>query len=78
MSSNPDPRRFAETLLERQAVVEQLELGNLPLEEAVRLFERGTELADACRKALDAAELRVTRLAGQTATPLSDMAATEQ
>ena len=63
---------------ELQLVVEQLEVGNLALEDAVRLFEHGTELAQVCQTVLDAAELRVTRLAAETATPLSDLAATDQ
>ncbi|WP_298817016.1 exodeoxyribonuclease VII small subunit [Chloroflexus sp.] len=61
--SEPNAVEQYETLLaELQAVVEQLEHGELPLAEALRLYERGTELAAACQQLLDAAELRVRQL----------------
>jgi exodeoxyribonuclease VII small subunit len=63
---------FEAAYRELQQVVAQLEDGNLALEDAVRLFERGTSLATACLAIVDSAELRVTRLAAETATPLSD------
>lgn len=58
---------------ELQGLVEQLESGDLSLEQAVHLFELATELAQTCQAALDAAELRVTRLAAESASPLSDL-----
>jgi exodeoxyribonuclease VII small subunit len=54
---------FEEAFDELEAVVEQLEGGNLPLEEAITLYERGMGLARRCGQALDAAELRVQQLA---------------
>jgi exodeoxyribonuclease VII small subunit len=36
-----------------------MEAGDLPLERALELFERGIALSDTCRKQLDAAETRV-------------------
>lgn len=42
-----------------EAVLETLEDGDLPLEEALRLYERGAELAAYCTRKLDEAELRV-------------------
>jgi exodeoxyribonuclease VII small subunit len=55
-----------------QRLVEQLEDGGLDLERSLQLFERGNELAGVCQRIIDDAELRVTRLVGETATPLSD------
>lgn len=43
-------------------LVAQLESGDLPLDESVRLYERGRLLAAHCQKLLDAAELRIQRL----------------
>jgi exodeoxyribonuclease VII small subunit len=54
---------FEEAFDELEAVVQQLEGGNLPLEEAITLYERGMGLACRCGQALDAAELRVQQLA---------------
>jgi exodeoxyribonuclease VII small subunit len=43
-------------------IVEQLERGDLPLEESLRLFEQGIRLARASQSRLDAAEKRVEQL----------------
>ena len=47
-----------------QAVVAQLESGDLPLEDALKLYEQGTQLATRCQRMLDGAELRVQQLQG--------------
>lgn len=60
---------------ELQHVVEQLEDGGLELERALQLFERGTRLVQECERIVDQAELRVTRLTAESASPLSDMPA---
>lgn len=63
LMSEPTAVEQYETLLaELQAVVERLERGELSLAEALRLYERGAELAAACQQLLDAAELRVRQL----------------
>jgi exodeoxyribonuclease VII small subunit len=69
---------FEAVFQELQQVVLRLEDGSLGLDEAVRLYERGTQLVRACQEAIDAAELRVTRLAAESASALSDLAADEQ
>jgi exodeoxyribonuclease VII small subunit len=45
-------------------IVEQLEAGELPLEESLRLFEEGVSLARAAQTRLDSAEKRVEELLG--------------
>ncbi len=54
---------FEEAFHELEAVVQQLERGDLPLEEALALYEQGMGLARRCSEALDAAELRVQQVA---------------
>jgi exodeoxyribonuclease VII small subunit len=52
-----------EALTERlQTVVERLETGQLPLADALGLYEEGVALAARCQQILDAAELRVEQL----------------
>ncbi len=52
-----------ETLMGRLlAVVERLEQGELPLAEALALYEEGVKLGAACQHLLDTAELRVQQL----------------
>lgn len=55
-SKGPD---FEQALGELESVVDRLEHGELPLEEALKQFERGIELARACQSSLKQAEQRV-------------------
>jgi exodeoxyribonuclease VII small subunit len=71
-----EPINFEAVYGELQQVVAQLEDGSLDLERAVQLFERGSQLVAACERMVDAAELRVTRLAAESALPLSDVSTT--
>jgi len=50
---------FEEQLKALEGVVEKLEQGDLPLEDAVKLFEQGVKLSEACKAELDAAEAKV-------------------
>lgn len=53
---------FEEAFKELEALVEQMEEGNLPLDETLRLFERGTLLSRHCQALLEKAELRLKQL----------------
>jgi exodeoxyribonuclease VII small subunit len=53
---------FEEAFAELEDVVEQLEAGQLALDQAMALFERGMALAARCNAQLDAAQLRVQEL----------------
>ena len=57
----PSPN-FEQGLTELEAVVKELESGELPLEKALELFEKGVALSAACRKQLVEAETRVEAL----------------
>jgi exodeoxyribonuclease VII small subunit len=50
---------FEAGLKELEAVVKEMESGELPLERAIELFEKGMALSKQCRKQLDEAETRV-------------------
>jgi exodeoxyribonuclease VII small subunit len=53
---------YEQAVSELEAVVARLEGGDLPLEEALRLFERGVALARHCAGRLEAAERQVELL----------------
>jgi exodeoxyribonuclease VII small subunit len=53
---------FEEAFTELEEVVQQLEAGDLTLDQAMALFERGMALAAHCNARLDTAELRVREL----------------
>jgi exodeoxyribonuclease VII small subunit len=54
--------KFEEAFQELDSVVVQLEGGDLPLEESLKLFERGQDLAARCNDLLEAAELKLSKL----------------
>ncbi len=56
------PPSFEAGLLELEAVVKEMEGGELPLERAIALFEQGMKLSETCRKQLEEAETRVEML----------------
>jgi exodeoxyribonuclease VII small subunit len=53
---------YEQAFAELQEIVTRLESGEVPLEEAVALFERGQTLAKTCTGLLDKAELRIRQL----------------
>lgn len=56
---------FEEQLKSLEEVVEKLEQGDLPLQESLKLFEKGMALSTDCKKELDAAEGQVQVLLQQ-------------
>ena len=50
---------FETGLQQLEAIVKEMEGGDLPLERALELFERGMKLSEACRKQLEEAETRI-------------------
>ena len=57
-----EPVDFEKALAELEGIVKQLEAGNLALEKSLALFERGVQLARACKEKLAEAELKVSQL----------------
>jgi exodeoxyribonuclease VII small subunit len=53
------PLSFEAGLQTLETIVKEMESGDLPLERALELFERGVKLSEACRKQLEEAETRV-------------------
>lgn len=62
MTAQPPRPDFEQALAELEQLVATLEQGDVPLEEALRHFERGIELARGCQQALSQAEQRVEQL----------------
>lgn len=53
---------FEEAMKELEAVVGKLERGDVPLEDSIRLYERGAALKAHCDARLKAAEEKVARI----------------
>lgn len=47
---------FEKSISELEKIVSLLESGDITLDESIKLFERGTELAGECRKTLETAK----------------------
>ena len=60
MSAQPS---FEQALRELEQIVERLEHGRAPLDEALALWERGEQLYKLCRERLDTAQGRIEELA---------------
>ena len=59
MSRTKRPPDFEKSLAELETLVEKLEAGDLPLEDALKSFERGIGLTRECQSALDSAQAKV-------------------
>jgi exodeoxyribonuclease VII small subunit len=67
---------FEQSLLELEALVARLEQGDVPLEEALKTFERGVALTRQCQTALRTAQQKVEvlliRNGEETLEPFAD------
>jgi exodeoxyribonuclease VII small subunit len=67
-SKGPD---FEQALGELEGLVERLERGDLPLDEALQAFERGVELTRHCQACLQAVQQKVEILQKRSGQPPS-------
>ena len=65
-SKTPD---FEHSLAELEGLVERLERGDLPLDEALKAFERGVALTRRCQASLQAAQQKVEILLKKGGAP---------
>jgi exodeoxyribonuclease VII small subunit len=56
---------FEESLKNLEGIVAQLERGDLPLEDSIKMFEEGMRLSTQCKQELDSAENKVQILLKQ-------------
>ena len=59
MSNNTD---FEASLSQLEKIVEKLEGGETSLDESIKLFEKGMELSNDCRKTLNTARQKIITL----------------
>jgi exodeoxyribonuclease VII small subunit len=58
----PEELSFDESLQRLEQIVEQMEQGDIPLEESLKLYEEGVLLSKVCAQKLQQAELTIKRL----------------
>ena len=69
MARAPKDTDFEQSLAELENVVQKLESGELPLDEALKTFERGIALTRQCQSALKAAQQKVEILLKKNGEP---------
>lgn len=76
MSRKKSPSMFEDAMDELEKLVEQMEQGDISLEESLKAFERGIKLTRTCQQALQEAEQKVQILleknGQQTLEPFTD------
>jgi exodeoxyribonuclease VII small subunit len=63
---------YEEALTELEGIVESLEGEQSPLEDSMKLFERGQALVAHCGALLEAAQLKVQKLVGESMIPFEE------
>jgi exodeoxyribonuclease VII small subunit len=61
--SNSTPPSFEKALAELESIIQNLETGQLPLQDIITAYERGRQLASICQNHLKDAELKIERIA---------------
>jgi exodeoxyribonuclease VII small subunit len=69
LASNANEPDFEQALGELEKLVERLERGDLPLDEALKAFERGIALTRHCQSSLQAARQKVEILLKKSGQP---------
>ena len=69
MAASPNEADFEQALAELEQLVERLERGDLPLDEALKTFERGVQLSRQCQSALKSAQQKVEILLRREGQP---------
>ena len=69
MSGDNKPIDFEKSLAELESLVQRLERGDVPLDEALRTFERGVALTRQCQARLQAAQQKVEILLKRSGQP---------
>ena len=64
------PKTFEAAVSELEAIGQEMESGNLPLEDALARYQRGVALLRHCQSTLSAAEQRVKVLEGEALVDL--------
>ena len=69
MSKNKEENiTFEQAIEELETIINRLEEGDVPLDETIKLYEKGSELKDFCEKILKSAEVKIQKINQKTKT----------
>ena len=71
-NTEKEPKNFEAAMAELDGLVLRMESGDLPLEESMLAYQRGTALLDYCQKILNNAQSRIQVLDGGADGVLKD------
>ena len=74
----PQKITFEQAMAELDEIVRKLENGQIPLEEAVKTYEKGMELKKICEEKLKNAEMKIEKLTLKDGKPTGTEALDEQ
>lgn len=66
MEKSMEELSYEDAMIELEGIVAALEDGQNPLEDSMRLFERGQALVTHCGALLESAQLKVQKLVGES------------
>ncbi|HEY9187451.1 MAG TPA: exodeoxyribonuclease VII small subunit [Ignavibacteria bacterium] len=61
-NNHNNSKSFEEYLKELENIVSEMESGNIPLDKALEMYERGINISQYCIKELEKAELKLKKL----------------
>ena len=67
-NSKEESITFEQAIEELETIINRLELGDVPLDETIKLYEKGSELKDFCEKKLKSAEVKIQKINKKTKT----------
>lgn len=70
MSHSEAPPSLEAALARLEALVQEMESGELGLEDVIARFEEGSRLAKFCREKLEAAERRIEKIVKEAGVPV--------
>jgi exodeoxyribonuclease VII small subunit len=65
MPTKKEEPKFEDNLNALEEIVQKLETGDVPLEDAIAEFQKGMKLSDSLKKTLDAAEKTLVTIVGK-------------
>ena len=59
---------FEKAIEELESIINRLEEGDVPLDDTIKLYERGAELKNLCENKLKSAEIKIKKINQKTTT----------
>ena len=63
-----EEKLIIQAIEELETIINRLEEGDVPLDETINLYEKGSELKDFCEKKLQSAEVKIQKINQKTKT----------